>query len=215
MTDVIFIRSILRTVWGPWMVSTRQRQVLALLAIPVMVTGALGCAGGDGADEDARTDPEAEETTTTAAASSSPPSTLTPEEAAEATYLELVELLYEMPSTNPDPDDPNLARLATDPVLSEIRENLTTMQAENHVVERGDSTTQEIRTVTLDSNGSAVVTVCSIGNDRVVDQDDGTVIEEGTSATLAEVTVVRHDDGWQVSDITALEVYEGRLECPA
>ncbi len=117
--------------------TTRRRRLptrAALTSVAVMtVVAALGC-GGD--DDDAGTDPTAEETTT-APSTTTPP---TPEEEAKAVYLELVDVVYELLTTGPDPDDPDLARLATDPVLGEFQDSLSTMRSEHQLVERGDRT---------------------------------------------------------------------------
>jgi hypothetical protein len=186
----------------------RARTALALLAV-LTVAAAMACGGDD--DEETGTDPTAAETTTT------PPTAaeLTPEEEAKATYLELVDVVYRLLTTNPDPDDSDLARLATEPVLGNFRDSLATMRAENHIVERGDQTSQQVLEISIES-GTATLQVCSVGNDRTVDRDDGSVVDQGVSARLADVTLVRGADGsWQVSDIATTQVFDGETACPA
>jgi hypothetical protein len=187
-----------------------HRAALATLTGLLVVAG-IACGGDDDDGEETGTDPTAETTTTPSTTAS-----LTPEEEAEAAYLELVEVVYTLLTTNPDPDDPDLVRLATDPVLSEFRDSLSTMRAEHHLVERGDQTTQRVLSVAATSANSAVLRACSIGNDRTIDQDDGSVVDEGASASLVDVALNRASGAdWQVSDITAVQVFEGQVECPA
>jgi hypothetical protein len=180
------------------------------------VTGLLvlvGVACGDDDDgEETGTGTTAAEATTTSPRTAS----LRPEEEAKAVYLELVDVVYTLLTTNPDPDDPDLVRLATEPVLSEFKDSLSTMRAEHHLVERGDRTTQRVLSVAATSANSALLRACSIGNDRTIDQDDGSVVDEGASASLVDVALTRASGAnWQVSNITAVQVFEGQLECPA
>jgi hypothetical protein len=193
--------------------TTRRRRPfaragLATVAALLVVCG-IACGGDDDEGEETGTEQTAAETTT-------PPTTssVTPEEEAKAVYLELVEVAYTLLTSNPDPDDPDLARLATDPVLADFRDSLTTMRAENHIVERGDRSSQEVLDILVNADG-ATLQVCSIGNDRTIDRDDGSVIDEGSSARLADVTLVRGPDGtWQVSSIATTQVFSGELACP-
>jgi hypothetical protein len=185
------------------------RAALATLTGLLVVAG-VACGGDDDDGEQTGTDQPAAETTTS-------PTTarLTPEEEAKATYLELVDVVYRLLTTDPDPDDSDLARLATEPVLANFRDSLTTMRAENHIVERGDQTSQEVLEISIESD-TATLQVCSVGNDRTVDRDDGSVVEEGVSARFADVTLVRGPDGsWQVSDIATTQVFNGESACPA
>jgi hypothetical protein len=186
----------------------RAQTALALLAV-LTVAAAMACGGDD--DEETGTDPTAAETTTT------PPTTaeLTPEEEAKATYLEFVDVVYRLLTTDPNPDDPALQRLAVDPVLGDLMDNLATMRAENHVVERGDQTRQDVLGVSVDSGNAATIKVCSIGNDRTIDRDDGAVVDEGMSARFVDVSLVRSpDDTWQVSELATTQIFDGAVECP-
>ena len=186
-----------------------RRAGLTLLCGTVVVA-VIACGGGDD-DEDAGTDPTAEDTTT------SPPTTepASPEEEARAVYLEFVEVVYGLLTTDPDPDAPALQRVAVDPVLGSLKDNLATMRAEHHIVERGDQTRHEILDVTLDSAGSASLEVCSTGNDRTLDRDDGSIVDEGMSARFVDVSLVRGSDGvWRVSELATRQIFDGALECP-
>jgi hypothetical protein len=204
--------------WGepmPRTPTTRRRLIsraaLATLTGLLVVAG-IGC-GGDDDGEDAGTDPTAAETTTTSPTTAP----LTPEEEAKAVYLELVEVVYDVMTSNPDPEAPELSRLATDPLLGTLRDSLTTMQAEHHIVQRGDRTTQEVHSVTVNSPTEASMRACSVGNDTTVDRDDGSVVSGGDISTrLLDVSLTRPQAGgsWQVSDIATVEVFEGEVACP-
>jgi hypothetical protein len=195
--------------WG-WV-----RRVPALAcAVATVALAAAACGGGDdeleeGSPRSPTTTAPVDPTTTT------PPTTaLAPEEEVEAVYLELVEAVDRILTTGPDPDDPNLARLATDPVLGSFRDNLTTMQAEHHIVRPGPRTSHRVMSVTLEEPDLAILRDCYVGNDTRIDQDDNSVVSEGLSTRVLEVTVVSLDESWVVSDITTLTKLEGEVPCP-
>jgi hypothetical protein len=193
---------------------TRRRRLISRAALAtlsgLLVVAGIGCGGDDDDGEDAGTDPTAAETTRT------PPTTapLTPEEEAKAVYLELVEVVYRLLTTNPDADDPDLARLATEPVLGNFRDSLATMRAENQVVEKGDRTSQEVLSSALRDPTTAVLRVCSIGNDIRIDRDDGSVVSDGVSTRVLEVVLISTGGTWTVSEIGTQQVFEGEVECP-
>ena len=190
---------------------TRGRRALALVAGLAVVAALAGMAACGGDDE-----PSTSPTTSSDQATTTPSTTapLSPEEEAKAVYLEFVEVVYANLTGGPNPDDPSLRTVATDPVLGELTDSLTTMQSENHLVERGSQTRQEILDTVVEGD-SATIKVYSVGNDRTVDQDDGSVVDEGSSARLAEALLLRGDGGgWRVSDLTTTEIFDGQLQCP-
>lgn len=173
----------------------------------VALTAAGACGGGDDASEDdARATTTVDPTTTT--------TQLTPEEEAKAVYLELFDTVMRLLTTDQDPDDPDLARLAMDPVLSEIRDNLTTMQAQNHIVEQGPRTSQRVMSISISEPDSALLRACSVGNDTRIDEDDGTVVDEGLSTRVLEATMQFDDGIWRVSEIATVERFDGEAPCP-
>ena len=170
------------------------------------LTIAGACGGGDdGPEDDARATTTIDSTTTTQP---------TPEEEAEAVYLELFDTVMRLLTTDPDPDSPDLARLAMDPVLSDIRDNLTTMQAANHIVERGPRTSQRVMSILMSEPNSALLRACSVGNDTRIDQDDGTIVDEGLSTRVLEATMQLDDGTWRVSEIATVERFDGEVPCP-
>jgi hypothetical protein len=193
--------------------TTRRRRLLARVAVAtltgLLVVSGIACSGDHDDGDETGTDPTAADTTT-------PPTTspVTPEEEAKAVYLELVDVVYRLLTTNPDPDDPELARLATDPVLANFRDSLTSMRTENHIVQRGDRTSQEVLSTSLRDPTTAVLRVCSVGNDTRVDRDDGSVVSDGFSTRLLEVVVISLQGTWTVSEIGTVQVFEGEAECP-
>jgi hypothetical protein len=193
------------------MTTTRRRpRVLALVAAWFVVAALAGASCGGDDDDDARADP----TTSESSATSSPPTTLSPEEEAEAVYLELVDVVYRLLTTNPDPDDPDLARLATDPVLGTLIDSVTTARSENHIVQQGPRTSHTVISTSALSPSTVVVRDCSVGNDTTIDQDDGSVVSQGLSTRLLEATVLLTPDGWKVSDVGTVELFDGEVACP-
>jgi hypothetical protein len=185
---------------------------VAALCVAAAVTLAAACGGDDSDDSDERS---SSPTTDDAGTTTAPPTTaLTPEEAAEAAYLELVETVDRLLSTGPDPDDANLNRLATDPVLGNFRDNLTTMRAENHIVQMGPRTSHRIMSVTLREPDSAILRDCYVGNDTRIDQDDGMVVSEGLSTRVLEVTINSVDGHWTINTIATIVKLDGEVACP-
>jgi hypothetical protein len=182
-------------------------------AAATVVALAASC-GGDGSDESATgsTSTEPPEATTT-----TPPTTvLSPEEEAEAVYLELVDTVERVLAQAPDPDNADLQRLAVDPVLGTLRDSLTTRQAEHHIGLLGDRTSHRIMSVSLERPDMALVRDCHVANDKVVDDDDGSIVDDGRLRTrVLEATVVRAAGRWAVSDIGTLERWDGEVPCPA
>jgi hypothetical protein len=196
------------------MASARRRD-RASRAVRLCATAALtltvACGGEDSDNENSTSS-----TTSTAPGTTSPPTTATPtpEEAAKAVYLELVETVDRLLTTDPDPDDADLARLATDPVLGNFRDSLSTMQAENHVVQGGPRTSHRVMSVALHEPGIVVLRDCYVGNDTTIDQDDGRIIGQGLQTRVLEATIVSADGPWRVSAIATIERLDGEVSCP-
>jgi hypothetical protein len=188
--------------------SRRVRRGPAGLAV-LALTVAPGCGDDDSGDGDEAV------TTTTADDGTSTPTTaeLTPEEEAEAVYLELVDVVERLSSTEPDPDDEDLNRLATDPVLGEIRDNFATMLAENHRGEIGSRTSHRVMSTDLVGADTAIVRECYVNNDVTTDLDDGSIVDEGLSTREIEATLIAVDDSWVVSEVATVELFDGEVPC--
>jgi hypothetical protein len=184
------------------------RAALATLTGLLVVAG-VACGGDDDDGDETGTDPTAAETTST------PPTTapVMPEDEAKTTYLEFVATVERLLTTSRDPNDTDLNRLAVDPVLSEVKDNLTTMRTENHVVTPGPRTSHTVTAVVLVTPTEAEVSDCYVGNDTTSDADDGTVLDEGLSTRSIKASLALTEGGWAVSDVTTLEILDGETSC--
>jgi hypothetical protein len=184
------------------------RAALATLAGLLVVAG-VACGGDDDDGDETGTDPTAAETTTT-------PSTtapLTPEEEAKAVYLEFVDVVNRLLTTSPDPNDPDLHRLAVEPVLSTIRDGTTTQQAENQLWQLGDRTSHDVGTAERTSEGMRLRD-CLVENDVLIDQDDGRVVQTTPLTTRdLEVVLVESASGWAVASIETTRKLDGEVSC--
>jgi hypothetical protein len=181
-----------------------------LAGLAVVVLAAAPACGDDEAD-DAGTDVT---TTTEPPATTSTTAPPTPEEEAEAVYLELVDVVERLTSTEPDPDDEDLNRLATEPVLGEIRDNFATMLAENHRVEIGSRTSHRVMSVEAEEADTAILRECYVGNDTTTDLDDGSIVDQGLATRVLEATVTRSGGAWAVSDVATIDILDGEVPCP-
>jgi hypothetical protein len=185
-----------------------NRAALAALTGLLVVSG-MAC-GDDDDDGETGTDATAAETTTTTPTADP----LTPEEEAKAVYLEFVEVVDRLVTESPDPDDPALAELAVDPVLSDVRDSLTTLAAENQVWQAGDRSSHAVYEARIDTSGNAVLRACVVENDVLVDRDNGLLVREPPLTTRdLRVTVVRTDAGWAVSSVDTTRAMDGEAEC--
>jgi hypothetical protein len=202
--------------WGepmPRTPTTRRRRLLARVAVTalagLLVVSGLACSGDDDDGEETGTGPTAADTTT-------PPTTspVTPEEEAKAVYLEFVDVVDRLVTESPDPDDPALAELAVDPVLSDVQASLTTLVAENQIWRPGDRSSHDVYDASIDTSGNALLRACVVENDVLVDQDDGSVVREPPLMTRdLLVTVQQTDAGWAVSSVDTTRAIDGEAEC--
>lgn len=190
---------------------TRGRRALALVAGLTVVATMAGMAACGG-DED---EPSSSPTTSSDETASTPSTTapLSPEEEAKAVYLELVEVIERLATEGPDPDDPDLLRLAVDPVLSSVRDGMSTQRAENQLWRRGDHTAHEVGNVERTPEGMRLED-CVVENDVLIDQDDGSVVDAPPLSTRAvEVSLVATSSGWAVSEVATTRVLDGEVSC--
>jgi hypothetical protein len=201
--------------WGepmPRTPTTRRGRSVSRAAIAALI-GLLvvsGMACGDDDDDEAGTDATAAETTTTTPTADP----LTPEEEAEAVYLELVDLVERLTAESPDPDDPTLAILAVDPVLGDLRDSLTTLRSENQIWQIGDRTSHSVYSAEITDQGQALLKDCVVENDVLLDRDDGSVVRT-TPTTTRDVLVTLTDSGgrWAVEDVQTVQVHQGEVAC--
>jgi hypothetical protein len=180
---------------------------LALLAV-LSVAAAMACGGDDDDGQDAGSDPTVTQTTTPATSAS-----LTPEDEAKATYLEFVDVVNRLLTTSPDPNDPDLHRLAVEPVLSTIRDGTTTQQAENQLWQLGDHTSHDVGPAERTSEGMELRD-CLVENDVLIDQDDGRVVQTTPLTTRdLEVVLVESASGWAVASIETTRKLDGEVSC--
>jgi hypothetical protein len=186
-----------------------NRAALATLAGLLVVAG-IACGGDDDDGGETGTDPTAAETTTTASTTAP----LTTEEQAKAVYLELVALVERLTAESPDPDDPTLATLAVDPVLSDLRDSLTTLRSENQIWQVGDRTSHSVYSAEINDQGQARLKDCVVENDVLLDRDDGSVVRT-TPTTTRDVRVTLTDAGgrWAVAEVETLQAREGEVAC--
>jgi hypothetical protein len=202
--------------WGepmPRTPTTRRGRPVSRAAIAaltgLLVVSGMAC-GDDDDDGETGTDATAAETTTTTTTADP----LTPEEEAKAVYLEFVEVVDNLVTESPDPDSPDLARLAVDPVYGTVRDSVATLSAENQRWRQGSRTSHSSTPAVIQSDGSAQLRDCLVEDDVLVDQDDGSIVRTQPLATRTlEVTLQPQADSWVVASIDVLAVVDGEVPC--
>jgi hypothetical protein len=117
-------------------------------------------------------------------------------------------------STAPDPDDADLARLAVEPVLGDIRDRLTTQRAENQLWEPGERTSHQVLSVEMNGPGTAVLRDCVVEDDTLLDGDDGSVVRTTALTTrIVHATLKLVDGEWAVSVIGTVDKFDGEVPC--
>jgi hypothetical protein len=175
----------------------------------LLVLAGVAC-GGDDEGEGAGTDQTAAETTTTSPTTAP----LTPEEEAKAVYLEFVDVVDRLVTESPNPNDPELARLAVDPVHGTVRDSLATLQAENQLWQQGDRNSHSTTLPLIESDGLATLRDCLVEDDVLVDLDDGSVVRTQPLATRTlEVTLAPQGGTWVVAAIDEVAVVDGEVPC--
>ncbi|HEX4822378.1 MAG TPA: hypothetical protein VFV00_19375, partial [Acidimicrobiales bacterium] len=139
-------------------------------------------------------------TTSTTATTLAPTTTTSPQEAVKAAYLDYWRILDRL-GTAPDPDDAALNTRAVDPVLSAVRDDLTTRPSEGRTTRIPDGAKYGHRTVAVElSSTGAVVSDCFV-DDRVQVAADGSVLNDHISTVKARAQLVSRGTDWKVSDV--------------
>jgi hypothetical protein len=166
-----------------------------------------GCAGGGGKDR--ATEPT---TTSTVAPTTQPtPTTLSQEDQVKAAYLAYWQMVDRLIAT-PDAGDSEIEKRAVDPVLSSLRDDLQTREAQGRSTRApSDSRYEhEIQRALLTDN-EASIDDCFI-DDRVQYSSDGAVLNDRVSTVHASAQLT-FSDGWKVSDVRTERIGDASVGC--
>jgi hypothetical protein len=174
----------------------------AVLAVVVLA----GCSGGGGKQAVAPT-------TTTVAPSTSDatPTTQSQEAQVKQAYLDYWQMVDRLIAT-PNPSDPELQQRAVDPVLSSLRDDLTTRLSEGRTTRLpSNSRYSHFVGSTSTTGNQATVDDCFI-DDRVQYASDGTVLNDRVSTVHATGHLVL-DKAWLVTDVRTERVGDASVGC--
>ena len=104
-------------------------------------------------------------------------------------------------SATPDPSDPEIASRAAEPLLSYLRDNLSTQRSEGRTftVPEGRPNDHQIRGVVV-SGLSAELSDCFIDGRAELDSQ-GQTIDDAIVSKLGKATLVRENSVWKVSGV--------------
>jgi hypothetical protein len=181
----------------------------ALVAVFGLLPAACGGDDGEAADEDdpASTAP-AEESSTTADATTTVPSVEAEVEAAYLAYWEMNERL----AGAPNPADPEIERLSMGTARDRLVSGLTGFVTKGQTVRFNDAYAHDI--LSIDRAGeTAGLRDCYVDDATVLDADSGEELESATSTLYLEVTLTHTPDGWKVSEVERLRIWDGVAQC--
>ena len=130
----------------------------------------------------------------------------------EAAFAEFAAVLKDQAS-EPNPEDERLDALLVDPLLARVRTNLAERRDANQVYEVSPESRDDLLSVAVGGDGTATAEICSVTADRLVDEDSGVTIQEGTFTLRAEASFRRQDGRWMVSDLATIESWDGVRQC--
>ena len=166
------------------------------------------CSGGSGS---------AAKTTTTSTTTSTTVATTTttdPKDAVKQAWLAYWVMIDRLAAA-PDPDDPELAQRAADPILSDVKSDMATRK------EQGRSTrapansryAHQVRQVTVSGN-TAEVSDCFI-DDRVQFRADGSVLNDEVATVTSAGKLTQSGTEWLVTSVRNEEIGNGDVGCGA
>lgn len=188
------------------MTTARRRRRARAVLLPLAVLLAVGACGGD--DE-----PDEDPPDTTAATPTTSPATTapSPEAEVEEAYLAYWEMAARL-SAAPNPDDPEIAERAVDPVLGVITDSLSTLRAQGQEVHLGDQYARDVTSVVVNGD-EAVVRDCTIDDGERRDGSSQEVIDRYLNTVLLEATLVSVEGRWLVREIDQLNSWDGAVAC--
>lgn len=190
----------------------------AMRRFGLIAAGALfavsACGGGSKGDSASTSSSSAP-----ASSSSSTPTTVTtttvkPEDEVKAAYLAYWAAVDRVFAA-PNPDDPELAQRAVDPLLASVKDQLSTKAAVGHRYVVGGGRPNEHRVSSVEI-GSAAATVSDCWIDGTTEVDaSGAVVDEAISTRQYRATLLGSRGNWRVSNIETVAVTEGVSGCAA
>jgi hypothetical protein len=151
-------------------------------------------------------------TTTAPSTTESPSTTLSQEEQVKQAYLAYWQTIDRVSAT-PNPNDPELAKQATDPLLSFLRDDFATRAAQGRTTRYPDDpdlNSHRIQRVLI-SGRSATIDDCFVDGRIAVQRDGTTNADVVTKATTATMILSGHM--WLASDVRFLSQEPGVAKC--
>jgi hypothetical protein len=189
-----------------------HRPRLAATALVAVLAFSLAACGDDGREADEadptttapNDDPSTDDPTTTA------PSVEAEVEAAYLAYWEMNERL----AGAPDPADPEIERLSMGSAKDRLVSGITGFVTKGQTVRFNDAYAHEI--LSIDPMGDeAQLRDCYVDDATVLDADSGEEIESATSTLDLAVTLTLTPEGWKVSRVERLNIWDGVTQCAA
>lgn len=177
----------------------------------VVVLGLLAACSGGGSGSAAKTTTTTASTTTTTVAVTT---TTTPEDAVKQAYLDYWKMIDRLIAA-PDASDPELELRAVDPLLSAVRDDMSTRKSEGRTTRPpANSKYAHVIQKVIVSATTATIVDCYV-DDRVQFSADGSVLNDAVSTDNATSTLVLAAGAWRVSSVDIRELGAGDLGCAA
>ena len=151
-------------------------------------------------------------TTSSTTSTSAPTTTTTPEDAVKAAYLAYWKMIDRLFGA-PDPNDAELSQLAAEPLLSKLRDQLSTKRSEGHryIVSADRRNEHAVLSASVE-NTSASISDCFVDGRTEVDSSNA-VVDNAVATKLAHATLAFDGAHWKVNDLQFVQETEGVSGC--
>jgi hypothetical protein len=170
----------------------RKRPVLVAVVLALVLAAVGSACTGDDNDDDTK-----------------PPKDDKAEvKAAYLAYWDMLERLSEAPN----PDDPEIATLATGQARTDLVEGLSRLKQAGQRLSTGDRTSHTVSDITIRKGKPAQLRDCDVDDSSLLDRN-GEVLDQAITTTLWDVRLVGHDGDWSVAEFRRVKAWKGEEDC--
>jgi hypothetical protein len=186
-------------------------KVMCVAAVAVVAAMA-GCSGGGAGTKQAASPTTTSTAPTTTSVASSTSTTLSQEDQVKAAWDGYWTMVVRL-AGHPDPNDPELAVRAANPLLASLRDDFSTREAAGERVVVPPSTQYQHQFLSASITAyTAKVSGCQL-DDSVTVGPSGEVLDDTVSTKDITATFIREGSNWLANDVQIVERAKGLVGC--